>query len=295
MPSHYSLSHAELMHWPVLMPGNDARQFDPVALDRPVCVVGARASVHLPLTSKYVSKAHALIVQDAGGVYIRDLASRNHTLVNSENAGETPLENGDSIRFGPFTFTCQSGFSKPSAAARIAPAELRLQPDGMASRQLIALRNSTFLIGCREGCDLLLEGEDISLAHAIIFARDGKRFLRDLSSISGTYLNDKTVRQAELKEGDLIRIGQTSIEFSLVPCAIDDEAVALQEPDDLQMMPEFEPVLELAEMQPDDGEAPLSPRDADLRMPMPWEQEEVAAKLDVEEVLAHQRQMTQRA
>src|SRR5438309_3398757 len=51
--------------WPILKqlaPDTGGRA---IMMDRPVCVVGARSRVHLPLRSSLVSRAHALVVNDA--------------------------------------------------------------------------------------------------------------------------------------------------------------------------------------------------------------------------------------
>src|SRR5262249_18333158 len=158
-----------------------------VVIDRPVCVIGARRLVHLPLSAASVSKAQALIVCEAAGVYLRDLASRNQTFVNDQAVREARLETGDVVRFGPHAFQCEGGFDRSAEDAPLAEVELWVNSGGEAtSRQMIPLDQYTFLIGSRYGCDLLLNGPDIALAHAVVFVRDGKRYIRDLSSHTGT-------------------------------------------------------------------------------------------------------------
>src|ERR1700722_15508140 len=103
MPDEYTPSQALEKRWPILVSTNTPG-LKKVAMDRPVCVVGARARVHLPLPSQIISKSHALIIQGPGGVWLRDLGSKNHTFVNNKAVRETLLLNGDMIRFGPFDF-----------------------------------------------------------------------------------------------------------------------------------------------------------------------------------------------
>jgi pSer/pThr/pTyr-binding forkhead associated (FHA) protein len=217
MPARYSLSEAEYHRWPILAPiktsGPPAEPVLSIALDRPVCVVGARVLVHLPLTSRQVSKSQALIVIDINGVYLRDLSSKNQTLVNGQGVCEAWLEKGDTVQFGPHQFQCQSGFVPRGGPIPIPQGELHLEPDGLGSRRTVPLEQYTFLIGSRDGCELTLRGAEISLAHAVIFARDGARYLRDLSSLTGTFVNDQPIREVELREGDQIRIGSTQLKY----------------------------------------------------------------------------------
>lgn len=207
MPERFSEIYAEKMGWPVLAsPSGSGR----IALNRPVCVIGARAKVNLPLNSPEISKAHALIVRHAGGVYLRDLASLNHTYVNNRMVRQIKIKGGDLIRFGPFVYRCLSGF-EPGETQTPAPAELRFE--GESSRRVFPLDDLTTLIGSREGCDLLVHDPEVASAHAVIFIRDGKRYIRDLSTAAGTFVNGERVHEMEL-EGDLqIHVGSAQFEF----------------------------------------------------------------------------------
>src|SRR5687768_13451840 len=92
--------HSAGARWPMLKPVGPEPGGPSVILDLPVCVVGARSKVHLPLDSPLVSKSHALIV-DGGpddGIYVRDLASRNHLYVNGSRVREAPLRPADLLR-----------------------------------------------------------------------------------------------------------------------------------------------------------------------------------------------------
>ena len=224
MRTRYSLSDAELNRWPVFAPVDGAAPAEPVALDRAVCVVGARVLVHLPLESHQVSKAHALIVQNVDGVYLRDLSSKNKTFVNGEPVCEARLETGYTVQFGPCKYRCHSGFDHRGEPIAMPLADLHLAPDGLASHRIVPVEHYTFLIGSRRGCDLEMSGAEISLAHAVMFVRDGHRFLRDLSSISGTFVNSQRIREVELHADDQIRIGAHDMIYH-APADTDDVPV----------------------------------------------------------------------
>jgi pSer/pThr/pTyr-binding forkhead associated (FHA) protein len=75
-------------------------------------------------------------------------------------------------------------------------------------------------IGRHTNSQILLPDRRVSRQHATIFKRpDGKWMLEDLDSANKTYLNDKSIHQAEIKTGDQIRIADFTIEV-----ALEDEA-----------------------------------------------------------------------
>src|SRR5687767_11925097 len=90
---------------PTLVPAGSHAGKPALPLGRPVTLIGSRHRAHLHLLSRSVSKAHALIINcGAGGIYIRDLASRTHVIVNGNAVKEQELKHGDTIQIGSFTF-----------------------------------------------------------------------------------------------------------------------------------------------------------------------------------------------
>ena len=66
--------------------------------------IGRSPSCEIPLEDDQVSRRHALITLHEGQAHIRDLRSRNGTLVNGERlAGEVVLQPGDRVRVGTTT------------------------------------------------------------------------------------------------------------------------------------------------------------------------------------------------
>ncbi|MFP2933247.1 FHA domain-containing protein, partial [Pyxidicoccus sp. 3LG] len=66
--------------------------------------IGRSPSCEIPLEDDQVSRRHALITLHEGQARIRDLRSRNGTLVNGERlAGEVVLQPGDRVRVGTTT------------------------------------------------------------------------------------------------------------------------------------------------------------------------------------------------
>jgi len=210
---------AETMEMPVLLPAEEGNQTPGVALDRAICLVGARARVHLPLPSPQVSKSHALIVNDQDRVYIRDLASKNHTFVNDRPIKEAALDQSDEIRIGRYKFRCGPGFTKSPPPVIYETPRAQLQIDGS---EKLDLAGKTALIGSRSGCDVHLDGDEVAPVHAVIFERNGKRFIRDLNSGIGTGVNGVSIHEEQLKDGDELSIGGAKIRYSVLDEAGDE-------------------------------------------------------------------------
>lgn len=69
-------------------------------------------------------------------------------------------------------------------------------------------------IGRSQEADLRIDDRYASGLHARIFSRDGRTYVEDMSSTNGTLLNDATLRgEAELVDGDVVRIGDTEFRF----------------------------------------------------------------------------------
>ncbi len=64
-------------------------------------------------------------------------------------------------------------------------------------------------------CDIVLTDSTISGKHASLRYKENKFVLTDLDSSNGSYLNDKneSIAREELKENDVIRLGDVRLKF----------------------------------------------------------------------------------
>ena len=182
-------------------------------LNRVFTLIGARSRAHLHLVSPTISTSHAALVNTGRGVYVRDLASRTHTFVNGRPVRERVLHDGDDLTVGNFAFRIADGsgadLDKDSHDDR-APTSVLLV-DG--AEFPIPIEGRTVLIGRRPTCEISLVEDSVSTIHAIIFEADGRRFIRDLGSRTGTFVNGTAVHQQELRLDDHIRVGDTNIRY----------------------------------------------------------------------------------
>ena len=69
-------------------------------------------------------------------------------------------------------------------------------------------------IGRSGDADVRIEDRYASGLHARIFSREGRSYVEDMSSTNGTLLNDAELHgEAELIDGDVVRIGDTEFKF----------------------------------------------------------------------------------
>jgi pSer/pThr/pTyr-binding forkhead associated (FHA) protein len=198
--------------WPALVPLGHHAGKSAISLKKTVILVGSRHNAHLHLLSRHVSKAHALILNDGGKSYIRDLASREQIYINGVAQREAWLNEGDLLKIGSFTFKFKAG------PAGTGPQESGL-PDAVLNIEgadaPLAISEKVMLIGRRPTCDVSLIEASVSTAHAVMFDVEGKRYLRDLGSRTGTWVNGAKIHQVELSPGDSIKIGETEMHYEL--------------------------------------------------------------------------------
>lgn len=85
--------------------------------------------------------------------------------------------------------------------------------EGKARGNKITLDKNLVKVGKRESNDLVIPDKAVSRNHFEIEYQSDSFLLRDLSSTNGTFLNGSRVKEAYLAPGDVIKIGNTNLEF----------------------------------------------------------------------------------
>lgn len=200
---------------PALVPAGELSGKPPIPLTRPIIVAGSRDTCRIHLISRSVSKAHALIVVTRHTVFVRDLCSREGTLVNGDRVvGDRDLAEGDILKIGRFEFIFTPGRSKLRPQTEPPP------PPGVVSDTTdasppVPLEGRTALLGRKHDADVQFTEPTVSAAHAVIVAWEGKRYIRDLGSRTGTFVNGKSIHQQELRPGDVVRIGDSDLAYQV--------------------------------------------------------------------------------
>jgi pSer/pThr/pTyr-binding forkhead associated (FHA) protein len=196
-----------------------------LCLEGLITVIGSRRGSELRLASPEVSGAHAIILNRGGEVYVHDLLSRSGVFVNDEPVRQPrALRHEDEVRVGPFAFQFQA--EDDGVLRRSAPGSRAGQPAFLSVEdrlEAVRIDGPLFVIGRRRGADLMVAENSVSSAHAVIVECDGRRFIRDLNSRTGTRVNGERCRQQEISSGDVIRVGKTQFRYqTLTPGDLDD-------------------------------------------------------------------------
>jgi predicted component of type VI protein secretion system len=161
--------------------------------------IGRGETCHLRPNSEQVSREHAEFTIDADSVSVRDLGSRNGTLVNGKAlTSECRLKDRDLVQVGPLTFAVSIS-EAPAAKAAVAPAapaaaKMKPSPDDVSGDEI-----DSWLLG--EGAGAAAEnptvyGGDTITITAFKDARSAPAKPQPPSSAS----DDEYERQAEEEE-----------------------------------------------------------------------------------------------
>jgi DNA-binding NtrC family response regulator len=85
--------------------------------------------------------------------------------------------------------------------------------DGPNRGKRLLLNKDVITVGKREDNDLVLTDKTVSRNHLEIKYSQDSLLLRDLESTNGTFVNGTRVKEAYLEPGDLIKVGNTTIEY----------------------------------------------------------------------------------
>ncbi|MBR3622773.1 MAG: DUF3662 domain-containing protein [Selenomonadaceae bacterium] len=78
------------------------------------------------------------------------------------------------------------------------------------------LTDKMFYIGRREKSDIVLKDDMISRLHAYITYERHRHHLIDAGSLNGSYINDDRIDRAYIKDGDVIRFGETLLLYEVM-------------------------------------------------------------------------------
>src|SRR5271163_4884932 len=90
---------------------------------------------------------------------------------------------------------------------------LTIQPPGSAPVTHV-LKDETITIGRMSGNTIVINDASVSLAHARITVNNGEFILKDLNSTNGTWVNGQPVKEARLRDHDLIRFADVAGQFN---------------------------------------------------------------------------------
>ncbi len=84
---------------------------------------------------------------------------------------------------------------------------------GPNAGELVTLKQRETVLGRGEDCDIQLRHDSVSRRHTLVTSILDRWLAIDLGSTNGTYINATRIERAELKEGDLLRVGKVILKL----------------------------------------------------------------------------------
>jgi pSer/pThr/pTyr-binding forkhead associated (FHA) protein len=199
-------------------------------------VIG-RKGADLALQDQAVSRRHCEIEKRGEAWFVKDLDSKNGTLVNGRKVKDQRLHHLDEIKVG----NARLLFAESEARAERAPEEVEASLDitraddksrerelklprgreffleymtGPKKGRSIKFTKARVIIGRGEEADVDLDDQGVSRKHAVIEVHSREQaYISDLASQNGTWLNGMRIKMTRLIHGDKLRLGNTVLKF----------------------------------------------------------------------------------
>ena len=92
---------------------------------------------------------------------------------------------------------------------------------GNAANAVTLSTNVAVLVGRSDSCGVQLNDPSASRVHCRVIAHDGRVKLYDAGSRWGTFVNGQRVTECDLRPGDRIQVGETTLQLTTVSDAND--------------------------------------------------------------------------
>jgi pSer/pThr/pTyr-binding forkhead associated (FHA) protein len=213
---------------------------DEYPLDAEETTIGRQSENTIHIDNLAVSGRHARVFKIGDKAIIEDLGSTNGTFVNDKPITKHVLKHGDAVRIGKHTLSyvelADLTAAKPDPARpeadKASPPQTRPAPEAKADKlplggvQLIAgqqagrtleLTAALTSIGKGEGCKIKVKGMTVGKQAAVITRRPAGYHIAYVEGMAKVRINGEAIdtQARALKDGDIIEIGDTRMEFSI--------------------------------------------------------------------------------
>lgn len=188
---------------------------------RVVTLIGSREGCKAVLNHRRVAPVHLVLVNDGATIKAVDTLTSSGTKLNGLNLQLEKLADGDVLSIGEWEFQVRMQTPTVRGTADLHPLDLDPTPSIVAiehleTGRLLQPNRDVCLIGRRNGCDIVLPDPRVSRAHALIVTYYGHPAIVDLLTANQTFVNDEPIRFRNLKDNDVLTIGETKFRVRLV-------------------------------------------------------------------------------
>ena len=181
---------------------------------RVVTLLGRRPGCKVHLEHPWIAPVHVAIVNTGAEIMAVDLLTKGGTTLNDLKMEHERLSHGDVIGLDPWAFRVEIRRPRGNGHDDEHPFELEPTPPVVAyehldSGRILQPKRDVCIIGRRSGSDIQIKENQVSRAHALVFAYYGYPVLFDLMSGNHSYVNDDPIDYRVLQDNDIIRIGDS--------------------------------------------------------------------------------------
>ncbi len=190
----------------------------------PLIKIGSDASCHIVLSSDLVAPLHAeLEVRDQSILFHHRAATKNSYINGELIASDKELKAWDIIKIGNTEMELVDPLLNRSprvGQARQATAVRSVLSDWLIQAQTAPFSGQLFpvthplIIGRDTQSDIAVPMQHVSRKHCEVFVREGRLYVKDLSSANGTYVNGKKINEVELFRDD--ELGVDEFRFKVI-------------------------------------------------------------------------------
>ncbi len=195
--------------------------------------VGRSQSCDVILTEPTISRLQFSVYQLEGSYFVKNLGKAplklNGQIVEASSISEKDFlelegwrialgnEAPDTSENQDDTYVSQavSGTTKALHLSRVGEElfyeTLQLKINSPAGVKFFPLQQGTNTLGKGISCDIKIEDAYVSEVHAKLICEDSKVLIYDLQSTNGTYVNGLKIKEVELDEKSIIKIGESEL------------------------------------------------------------------------------------
>lgn len=191
----------------ILRSGSPSRR---VRLGDGAFAVGRHQDNDVILDAKEVSRHHARLLLESGQIIIEDLSSGNGVFVEGRPVQTALVEPGSRVELANYSLVFHDLRPEPAQADAV-----WTSLDGASAGTRWSLEGMKMTIGRDDTRDISIRDPGVSRHHATLVRRDYGWAVRDEGSANGLFLNEQKLKDAPLRDGDIVRIGHCRFRFSL--------------------------------------------------------------------------------
>lgn len=169
--------------------------------------IGSASDNQLIINDESVNSLHAKLIAEDNKWFLKDNNSSSGCYINGQRITNKEIFPGDLIKLGKTELIVLDPRKTLESEQHLSP-PWRLVSDcsWLPGRTFLIPADRPVIIGRTENCDITIPGTHLSRRHAELNIIGSQLFVRDLGSANGTYLNESRVTEAQVRDGDRLRI-----------------------------------------------------------------------------------------